>query len=1108
MKNARYKFLRGTVLSLAMVALVTTSLPAQAITFRDDVGDAAAQALGADPALNGVVQMFVVDSSGSIFFNCTGSMINPRTVLTAAHCINNQHSSSWGDPTNTYILIGHGADTFGSVIDFINGQPVGLNGAASLASDYIIHPEAELGFPYAFPGADIAMIATSDPLDFLPTYAMLFSPVTSGQHVIIAGYGRSGPGSTGGTGIDTKRRAGENMLGLVGSRADMMRNITQTSVNDFTFTGTFTLPNGDVVNPGFGIAGLEQINYYIDFDKPGADATDCNRATFLTPNDIDCASQPAGAIIDGTTSTVAFISDNINWFSDDDALDNEVGTDNGDSGSAIFFDQLVPNQYLIGGVLSGGEFYTSPLSNSDYGDVSYYTPLFHYYSWLAANNPYRYMGAAAGNGVWSDNSHWNELLDPNYYMIDPNTGAVVNGIPSAPSADLQGSAFNVPKSGTVFDSDINNIPTPPNIGPDGSGGDRVVTASTSTPPIFTNTPIFTALTNTDGDQFTGAAARYYDVTLSNVGTTTVDMNVEIDHLTINGAGAVLDVAAPHTFNSIIAIMQNNGELYANGALSTREYMLLGGILGGDGTITTQTVFNIMGGITGGANGGVGNLTINGDYVQSSAGTLIHDVGNGASEDLITVNGDVSLAGNLVFTPNQWLQFGRAGKVMDFTGTRVGDYGAMVDIPGVLFANMTYDDVTGEVLYSIDAASFSSLLGNGITPLQNSMADLLDTDRATNYANMTALFNEVDFLTGQALADALTSLAPLSGMNQPMITTLSQDILNSQLRTRMKLVGAGGGRGASFSGSLSGFGDMVGHNGMLGHTSFSNMADDTTGPDREMAEGWGMFGQVRYYDGKADADFASTEENVDGISLTFGLDRQLNENVTLGAYLSYADGSNDFKTNLSSADQNGFTLGLYGVANTPQGATFDGYIGLGNKSIDTSRSALNQTLVASTDADEFMFGMGLSRRVEMNSNASFIPRVAIDYHDVDIDAYTESGGSAALNVDGRSYSSLQMRFGGTFEVSPENQPKLNLELGGFGVYESDGDARDTTASFVSAPNTTTNLQGSEVDEFWTEFEAAASYQISETSTASLFLSQTLGRSDLEYASIGARLRLEF
>ena len=80
------------VLALAGVTAMTAA-PAEAIPFRDDVGDSGAQAFAA--GWDGVVQIFYWDQgSGGIFFNCTGSMINARTVITAAHCFNSQPDST------------------------------------------------------------------------------------------------------------------------------------------------------------------------------------------------------------------------------------------------------------------------------------------------------------------------------------------------------------------------------------------------------------------------------------------------------------------------------------------------------------------------------------------------------------------------------------------------------------------------------------------------------------------------------------------------------------------------------------------------------------------------------------------------------------------------------------------------------------------------------------------------------------------------------------------------------------------------------------------------------------------------------------------------------
>ena len=64
-------------------------------------------------------------------------------------------------------------------------------------------------------------------------------------------------------------------------------------------------------------------------------------------------------------------------------------------------------------MLSGGytRFFNGQPANG-YGTAAFYQPLYLYWDWIASNNPYHYVSAAAVNANWTDASHWFTNLDP------------------------------------------------------------------------------------------------------------------------------------------------------------------------------------------------------------------------------------------------------------------------------------------------------------------------------------------------------------------------------------------------------------------------------------------------------------------------------------------------------------------------------------------------------------------------------------------------------------------------------------------------------------------------------------------------------------------------
>jgi subtilase-type serine protease len=82
-----------------------------------------------------------------------------------------------------------------------------------------------------------------------------------------------------------------------------------------------------------------------------------------------------------------------------------------------------------------------------------------------------------------------------------------------------------------------------------------------------------------------AGARYYDVTLSNPGTITLDMNPPIDTLAIAGAQSQLTLPAPFTLTTVLSSTLSAGALaMSGGTLVSPEMLISGGLLTGNRTI--------------------------------------------------------------------------------------------------------------------------------------------------------------------------------------------------------------------------------------------------------------------------------------------------------------------------------------------------------------------------------------------------------------------------------------------------------------------------------------------------------------------------------------------
>jgi len=1110
------KTIKCALLTAASSVMLATALatPAQAIPFRDDVGDEGAQEFAA--GWNGVVQIFMWNRvTGGISFNCSGSMINPRTVLSAAHCFDNFPEEVYADgPGSLTPIIAFGPDTFVPLFNWIDNDiqfTDDLNGL-TFGVDLMMHPDSPVNGVTDFPAADIAMIALSNPLYTLPTYGMLFSPIpedvfNEGVHVNQIGYGSFFPGSDNSqSSINGRRRAAENMLGLMASQNDFFQALAR---------------NGDA---GFDAPGNNQLLYWTDFDLPGRTGT-CSR-TDLGGGDEDsivCDDNTPGDGVRLDGDTVLMPGPSIDLFPGD-ALPNEGATAGGDSGGPLMAMNLFNNPLLLG-VLSGGfvdGFFHS--SGQSYGEVSYYNPLFTYHQWLSENNPYKYVSAMAGDGLWSDADHWIQGLDPNYFVYNED-GEIVNGLPTGNEGGL---GQRRPTAGVVFDTPVGEF----DAGDDGaeipvsdgtvSGLPQTLTGPGYTgfvPDNFYGTPNATAFED---------PAQFFDVTLAAAGTTTFDLdNAEIDRLTLAGGEARLVTNEDTFLASLIGVNLLAGSLEVNGTLFSREITVWSGVLSGSGDINLfdpnrflgngevlgGALFNVGGVVNPGQLGATGELTLAGDYIQSSGGVLGIDW-SATGADLLNVQGGVSLDGligvNAIdgYVPT----FGDTRRIVNFTGERVGAF-AGDTLPGVLFLSPTYG--VDYISVTVDAASFSSETSFQ-TQGQAGLGGYLDAMRSTSYADLQSIYSGLDLLSDEALAGALESLTAQEAFQTRRSNEAHLDTFLTQMRdvvlSEKQATGSVAG-GAAFTAGLMG-GELRASNQ---DASLALLAEDgASGPAiNEMDRGIRIYASGGQLDGNVRTS-SVTESDLEGMFGFVGADIQTRDWLRLGLSLGYASsdvegaqGLGGFTT--SETD----TLQVSGYAVMERDALIAmARIAASSHSTDTDRVSSNglTTLQAtgSLDADTLeataLFGY---RYEDVLDRFYLTPVASLTWRETDYGQSTQSGSAAAVTFQDSLDNELVFRAGAhlstTFELeSAKIEPRV---YAGFGSNLRDAD-EVVYGSYSNAPGLFALQSDITADENWAEISAGVMMHLNNGLSLAVSYELIDDREevlDVEALSIGARFR---
>ncbi|WP_404333557.1 autotransporter domain-containing protein [Sphingomonas sp. MMS12-HWE2-04] len=993
-----------------------------AIVIRNDLSPNALPPTGVlDPVdITGVGQV-TVDEGGGFVGLCTGTLVNPRTVIFAAHCVNTAPAESYGAASGgTAISVGFKMDNRPAVISWLSGHATNTANALYNVEQVWYDQRSLTDSAFGFLEGDVALATLDTPANDIPTWTMLFSPLTEETHAVITGYGNRGTAATGEAGIDFRRRVAENMLSVLGSLDDR---------DDWLF--------------GPAPAANPQSLYMFDFDNPAGEAA-YNPATGSYDFDV----------FDGG------------------ALPREGTIGGGDSGGPLIADQAFDKPVVVG-VLSGGSRFFSGQKYATYGTHAFYQPLFLFWDAIIANNSYVYATNRAGSGDWTDPNHWVQTMDPNYAVV--KNGQLVNGLPDTPALGVSG---NTVKFGSIcFLSDCTDLAdddtaTPV---PVGSGTAIYVPGGPGTRNFVPN--------NVTADLAAGIKAHYYDVTLSAPGVTTLNSKVTIDKLTIDGAHELdihgeLNVLTDFTqwsgWTNLNGTLKTGEALIASGILTGSgtfdpTYLTIGrtivapGSVGiaaltvrGDLILSSGTLLSID--LTANSND---RLRVQGDAVNT---------------------GIAALGGTVLFNRGLGTVAPRHGQTFTFltaTGGVTGRFANVASTLGLLKPELTYNP--NDVKVTLKAGSIFDYL-SGLDNLLGAFAKGLDALRGGHYAQLSSLYGPLDLMDPTAMTSTLRSLSPsILGESRSLQERQSTIMLNA-VTDRLSMLGTGRTAGRL---SIVGAPDaLVGLSALDGGQTAARSSlvramlpgGSIVGGLPETMSGFVSGG---YTNGRSNYGLAGQTNGQRSWYIGMGLEMEVAPGTVLGTSMGLSEGTAQ-PGDRSVADSRVSQVAIYGSHRLGGGFYVAG-LGMAEQTrTGVSREATTGEtafrLAGSADVHRYAARAEAGVNLWVAPQLSLTPRASLGYSSYAYTPFRESGGELALRIDRLSASTLEARAGMQFAGSAKlGGWTIVPELTGDYVRSLAGDRGSMVVRFAAAPDAALLLPMVNGNAAWGEIRGGLRFQ---------------------------------
>lgn len=283
-------------------------------------------------------------------------------------------------------------------------------------------------------------------------------------------------------------------------------------------------------------------------------------------------------------------------------------------------------------------------------------------------------------------------------------------------------------------------------------------------------------------------------------------------------------------------------------------------------------------------------------------------------------------------------------------------------------------------------------------------------------------------------------------------------------------------------------------------------------DGELQSPWGLFINGDITVGESNQSTTRPSYDQEGYDITFGADYRVSDTVVLGAAAGLGESDTDFNSMDGTQNAQSVSLAAFGNYYPADNLYIDGLAMWMQGDLDVQRriavAAIDQELSSDTQSQQLTAAANVGYEFNHKRWQSSVYG-RLEYSDLSVDGYTETGGSLALSVDEQNTDSfsgaLGTRLGYVFSWSRGViSPTLELEY----IKESSDDFNITNRFADAIPAGQFSINAEEPDTAYMSLSTSASAVFSGGKSAFVRYETLLLQDNYDYSAFTVGFRMEF